>query len=141
MIFLGPVNYILKSADAFKKIFILIVFSVFIISSPAVAGYSIKAIRSIRDGNDELPSLEFGDFGELFVDGLRLGVQMILLMLPSLVVSFLSIFAMMSGKDGALFGAIAIMAIVGLLNTLVLIYYGTAVACLASEDDGWCLAF
>lgn len=141
MIFLGPVNYILKSADAFKKLIILIVFSIFIISSPAVVGYSIKAIRSIRDGSDELPSLEFGDFGELFVDGLRLSAQMVLLMLPSLVVSFISIIAMMSGKDGAFFGAFAIMAIVGLLNTLLLIYYGTAVTCLASEDDSWWLAF
>ena len=59
MTFVGPINYILKSADAFKKLFILIVFSIFVITSPAVAGYCIKSIRAIRDGSDELPNLEF----------------------------------------------------------------------------------
>ncbi|HBM96938.1 TPA: hypothetical protein DD394_05435 [bacterium UBP9_UBA11836] len=141
MTFVGPINYILKSADAFKKLFILIVFSIFVITSPAVAGYCIKSIRAIRDGSDELPNLEFGDFVELFVDGLRLSLQMIFLLLPSLIVTVLLLVAMISGKEGAFFCVLATMMAVGLLNTLVLIYYATAVTCLSAEDDGWLLAF
>ncbi len=141
MTFLGPLNYVLKSADIFKKLIILIVFSIFIITGPAVAGYCIRAIRAIRDGNDELPNLEFGDFGELFVDGLRLGVQMLLLMLPTLIISLISFTAMFTGKDGAIVAAVAVILIVGLLNALIFVYYGTAVTCLAIEDSSWLLAF
>ncbi len=75
------------------------------------------------------------------MDGLRLGVQMLLLMLPSFIIGCISFAAMLTGKDGAVVVAIAIILIVGLLNTLVLIYYGTAVTCLATEDSSWLLAF
>ena len=140
MIFLGPINYILKSADVFKKLIILIVFSILVITSPAVAGYCIKSIRAIRDGSNELPNLEFGDFVELFVDGLRLSLQMLLLLLPSLITAIIFLGALLSGKEGAFFATLVLTIIVGSLNTLVLAYYATGVACLSAEDDSWLLA-
>lgn len=140
MTFLGPINYIFKSTDIVKKLIILIVFSIFVISSPAVIGYGIKSIRAVRDGNDELPDLEFGDFVDLFIDGLRLSVQMLLLVMPMLLVSIISLVSIVSGK-GAIFGFAAVLLIVGVLNLLALIYYGMAITCLAVEDNGWLLVF
>lgn len=52
MQFAGAINYIFKSANYIKICAILIICAVFVITSPVMCGYTLRIIRSIRDGND-----------------------------------------------------------------------------------------
>ncbi|MGM9999566.1 MAG: DUF4013 domain-containing protein [Candidatus Bruticola sp.] len=138
MQFLSPINYIMESSQIIKKLFILLVFTIFIITSPAICGYTLRIIRTIRGGKQELPDLEFGDFSELFVDGLRCMVQLFIMVIPSLIFAFMGIAFFFSQRGGSVFGIICVG--VSLLLILVVGYLSPAVFCLAAIDSDWMLA-
>lgn len=138
MQFAGAINYIFKSANYIKICAILIICAVFVITSPVMCGYTLRIIRSIRDGNDQLPDLVLSDdFAVLYMDGLRLMVQMLLLFLPMILGLIIVIPCMASGKEGAM----AIGVIIGLLlllaSLIIATCFGVAITCLTAEDDGW----
>ncbi|MGM9992424.1 MAG: DUF4013 domain-containing protein [Candidatus Bruticola sp.] len=136
MQFLKPINYIMDAPQIVKKIFILLIFTIFIITIPAVGGYTVKIIKNIRSGKLELPDLEFGDFSELFSEGCRVFLQMFLLMLPAVI--FIGIgMAIMFTQDSPMLGIVFI--IIGLVGVFIASYLSSAIFCLAAKDSDWML--
>jgi Protein of unknown function (DUF4013) len=73
---------------------ILFILSFLIIPLFLVIGYMFRIIKASIAGSDELP--DFDEWGEMFIDGLKVFVVQIVYMIPALIIlgiSFVSIFA------------------------------------------------
>jgi len=134
------VTYPMESDDWLKTILIggiLLPVTLSIIPS----GYLVRAIRANLDGKPEPPS--FGDWGELFVDGLKLLIVYFIYMLIPLVVMIFTVgtavAALVSGGEAgaaAGMGTIAVGLLVTIVLSLVFGYFAVVgVVNMAKEDQ------
>lgn len=104
-----------------KKVLILGVFfilSAIIIGIPFVLGYFLRVIKSTIAGYDELP--DFDEWGDMFVDGLKVLVVFIVYFIIPFIVIFAGAFASIAAISTA--GSMADpMALFGLLGGTVII--------------------
>ncbi|MDI9618499.1 DUF4013 domain-containing protein [Methanothermobacter sp.] len=126
---------------------VLLIASVLIIPILLFVGYGFRALKASIAGFDELP--EFDEWGEMFVDGLKVFVvQIVYMIVPLIIVGGLGSLAMVSPDTGmitnptaftALFGGTVIIAVVlaiilGLIDTI-------AIAHMAYNDSDLGAAF
>ena len=127
-----------------KKVIILGIFfilSIIIIGIFFVAGYFLRIIKSTLAGYDEIP--EFDEFGDMFIDGLKVAVVGIVYMIIPIIVIFIGILGSLSTitATGTLTNPMALLglgliSIIGLILALIfgLIAY-IAIANMALYDE------
>jgi hypothetical protein len=107
-------------------------------------GYFIRILKSTIVGIDELP--EFDDWGDMFVDGLKVFVVYIIYLLIPLIVIFVGVFSTMAStaatNTGAfvpstsLFAMLGVTGIIGLILSWIFgLFAYMAIANMALYDD------
>lgn len=110
-----------------KKVLILGVFfilSFIVVGIIFIAGYFLRIVKSTLAGFDELP--EFDEWGQMFIDGLKVIVVWIVYMIIPLIVIFIGIFASIASiasigtitNPAALLG-FGVVAIIGFILALI----------------------
>ncbi|BAZ99207.1 hypothetical protein tca_01148 [Methanothermobacter sp. EMTCatA1] len=100
-----------------KKVIILgvlIIASILILPVFLVMGYGFRALKASIAGFDELP--EFDEWGEMFVDGLKVFVVQIAYMIVPLIIIFAGVlgsFTMVSPDTGVITNPTAFTGLVG----------------------------
>lgn len=118
------ITYPMESDDWIVTVLIggvLSLLSVLIVPMFLVAGYVVRAIRANLEGEPEPPA--FGDWGELFVEGLKaVVIGFIYMLIPFIVMGFTVGTAMMAMVTGGEAGAAAGLGglMVGMLVSFVL---------------------
>ena len=123
---------------------ILFILSFVIIGIFFVLGYFLRILKSTIAGMDELP--EFDDWGDMFVDGLKVLVVYFIYLLIPLIVIFVGIFATMASiaftntgvytPPTSLFAILGVIGIVGLVLSWIFgLFAYMAVANMALYDD------
>jgi hypothetical protein len=82
-------TYMLKSGGFGKIVIGALLFFVPIWGWAVIAGYSVRTIRSVAAGSEELP--EWAGWGELFTNGLLLWVAGVVYSIPSIILTRLGI--------------------------------------------------
>jgi hypothetical protein len=105
------------------------------------SGYLIRAIRANLDGEPEPPT--FGDWGELFVDGLKvLVVYLVYMIIPFLVFVFTvgtAVFAILTGGDAGAAAGLGTIVLGGLASLVLSFVFGyfavVGIVNLAKEEE------
>jgi len=110
-----------------KKVIILGVFfilSIIIIGIFFVYGYFLRIIKSTLAGYDELP--EFDEWGDMFVDGLKVFAVFIVYFIIPMIVIFVGVFTSISAINAgtitdpsAVFGLIGLTSIIGIILAII----------------------
>lgn len=135
-----------------KKVIILgvlIIASILILPVFLVMGYGFRALKASIAGFDELP--EFDEWGEMFVDGLKVFVVQIAYMIVPLIIIFAGVlgsFTMVSPDTGvitnptAFTGLVGGTTIIGIILAIILGLIATiAIAHMAYNDSELGAAF
>jgi hypothetical protein len=105
------------------------------------SGYLLRAIRANLDGEPEPPT--FGDWGELFVDGLKvLVVYLVYMIIPFLVFVFTvgtAVFAILTGGDAGAAAGLGTIVLGGLASLVLSFVFGyfavVGIVNLAKEEE------
>ena len=137
------IKYPLKDKQWWLKCLICFGLSLVLIGLPAVIGYTMLCARKVAQGDEVLP--EFGDFGTLYVDGLRFMLTGFAYALPGIIVMGFALCPMMActltdSEAGAALGLVSSVTTlcVGLGITLVagFLIYPAYVIMLKEEGFG-----
>jgi hypothetical protein len=105
------------------------------------SGYLLRAIRANLDGEPEPPT--FGDWGELFVDGLKvLVVYLVYMIIPFLIFVFTvgtAVFAILTGGDAGAAAGLGTIVLGGLASLVLSFVFGyfavVGIVNLAKEEE------
>ncbi|MBQ7528636.1 DUF4013 domain-containing protein [bacterium] len=142
MDYMRSLSFIFNDKNWPVKVLILAVLMLFVITSPIATGYCLKVLRNVSNGDETLP--EF-DYGNMFIDGLRVGVGILLYMLPFLMIMVISGVILFLGGDSnsgvVAMGGILMGIIIGLLMLFLLMAISPAVMIHATDDHSWGFMF
>lgn len=123
------------------KLLILAVCIFLCIPSPIVTGYCLKVIRNVSNGDETLP--EF-DYLNMFIDGLRVSIGLLLYALPLLIVlavSFLTTALVGNDYQSLAVGSMLIGVTVVFVAFLLIVVISPALMIHASDDKSWGFMF
>lgn len=135
------INYPRDGDDARTTILIggvLGLLSVLVVPIFLLLGFTIRVLRSVESGEETPPT--FGDWGELFVDGLKaFAIAVVYFVVPFVVLAITAggtILAAVTGDvtPGAIAGALVGISIAGVLWLVALYVLPAALASFASAD-------
>ncbi len=143
-------NYPRRDPQWLSKVFMCALWSILIVTSPAVLGFVLEAARRVARNEDELlPSWE-GNFGAFWMDGLRLCVTIFVYNLPNFVIQMIGVcigVAMAVGSQdgnsgGAAIGLFSMLAqVFNVLWAVVLAALTPAIYVMLMEENGWGAGF
>lgn len=143
-------NYPRRDPNWLSKVLMAALWSLLVVTSPAVLGYVLESARRVARGEDELLPQWDGNFGAFWVDGLRAFVTMCVYSLPNILIQIVGVaigFAMAFGAQDGNSGSTAVSLfsmlaqVFSVLWNIFVIAISPAVYVMLMEDDGWGAGF